>query len=142
VTFLYDREGRIDRLLAALEPNVDDIVFRRGASGEALDAAFRQACVGVYRGGAVVHMVAIDADGELTLSPTGQPTYRLAPYRECVFAIRELEGYRVEFVPDESGPVTKIIFHQPTERSRRSGRRNEGAAVDLLSPAAEASITK
>jgi hypothetical protein len=113
VTFLYNREGRIDRLLAALEPNVDDIVFRRGASGEALDAAFRQTCVGVYRGGAVVHMVAIDADGELTLSPTGQPTYRLAPYRERVFAIRELEGYRVEFVPDESGAVTKIIFRQP-----------------------------
>ena len=113
VTFLYDREGRIDRLLAPLEPNVADIVFRRDASGEALDAAFRQTCVGVYRGGAVVHMVAIDADGELTLSPTGQPTYRLAPYRERVFAIRELEGYRVEFVPDESGAVTKIIFHQP-----------------------------
>jgi CubicO group peptidase (beta-lactamase class C family) len=113
VTFLYDREGQIDRLLAALETNVDDIVFRRGASGAALDAAFRQTCVGVYRGGAVVHMVAIDADGELTLSPTGQPTYRLAPYRERVFAIRELEGYRVEFVPDESGAVTKIIFHQP-----------------------------
>jgi CubicO group peptidase (beta-lactamase class C family) len=113
VTFLYDREGQIDRLLAALETNVDDIVFRRGASGAALDAAFRQTCVGVYRGGAVVHMVAIDADGELTLSPTGQLTYRLAPYRERVFAIRELEGYRVEFVPDESGAVTKIIFHQP-----------------------------
>ena len=113
MTFLYDREGRIDRLLAALEPNIADIVFRRGASGDALDTAFRQTCVGAYRGGAVVHMVAIDADGELTLSPTGQPTYRLAPYRERVFAIRELEGYRVEFVPDESGAVTKIIFHQP-----------------------------
>jgi Domain of unknown function (DUF3471) len=113
VTFLYDREGRIDRLQAPLEPDVADIVFRRGASGEALNAAFRQACVGVYRGGATVHVVAIDADGELTLSPTGQPTYRLAPYRERVFAIRELEGYRVEFVRDESGAVTKIIFHQP-----------------------------
>jgi hypothetical protein len=60
-----------------------------------------------------VHVVAIDADGELTLSPTGQPTYRLAPYRERVFAIRELEGYRLEFARDESGTVTKIIFHQP-----------------------------
>jgi hypothetical protein len=88
-------------------------VFRRGASGEALDAAFRQNCVGVYRGGAIAHVVAIDADGELTLSPTGQPTYRLAPYRERIFAIRELEGYRVEFARDETGAVAKIIFHQP-----------------------------
>jgi hypothetical protein len=113
VTFLYDREGRIDRLLAPLEPNVADIVFHRSASGEALDAAFRQTCVGTYRGGATVHVVAIDADGELTLSPTGQPTYRLDPYRERVFAIRELKGYRVEFVRDEGGAVTNIIFHQP-----------------------------
>jgi hypothetical protein len=113
VTFLYDREGRIDRLLAPLEPAVADIMFRRGASGEALDVAFRQACVGVYRGGVMAHVVAIDADGALTLSPTGQPTYRLVPYRERVFAIRELDGYRVEFVRSESGVVTTIIFHQP-----------------------------
>ncbi|WP_438393229.1 serine hydrolase [Caballeronia sp. DA-9] len=113
VTFLYDREGRIDRLLAPLEPSVADIVFHRGASGEALDPAFRQACAGVYRGGAIVHVVAIDADGELTLSPTAQPTYRLDPYRERVFAVRELKGYRVEFVRDEDGTVTKIVFHQP-----------------------------
>jgi CubicO group peptidase (beta-lactamase class C family) len=79
VTFLYDREGRIDRLLAPLEPSVADIVFRRDASGEALDAMFRQACVGVYRGGAIVHVVAIDADGELTLSPTGQPNLSPRP---------------------------------------------------------------
>jgi CubicO group peptidase (beta-lactamase class C family) len=113
VTFLYDREGRIDRLLAPLEPNVADIVFQRVASGEVLDAAFRQACVGVYRRGAAAHVVAIDANGELTLSPTGQPTYRLAPYRERVFAIRELDGFRVEFVCEETGAVTEIIFHQP-----------------------------
>jgi hypothetical protein len=60
-----------------------------------------------------VHVVTIDADGEFTLWATGQPTYRLAPYRDRVFAIRELEGFRVEFARDESGAVTKIIFHQP-----------------------------
>ncbi len=104
--------------------NVADIVFA-GASGEALDAAFRP---GLRRrstgGGANVHVVAIDADGELTLSrrPASQP-YRLAPYRERVFAIRELEGYRVEFVPNESGASRRSSSTSPTERSRHSGRR-------------------
>jgi hypothetical protein len=69
--------------------------------------------VGIYRGGAVVFVVASNADGELTLSPTGQPTYHLDPYRERVFAIRELNGFRVEFVRDEGGAVSKILFHQP-----------------------------
>jgi CubicO group peptidase (beta-lactamase class C family) len=113
VTFLYDREGRIDRFQAPFEPNVAEIVFSRDASGESLDAAFREACVGTYRGGATVHVVALDPDGNLTLSPTGQPTYRLDPYRERVFAIRELKGYRVEFVRGEDGAVTTILFHQP-----------------------------
>lgn len=113
VTFLYDREGSIDRLVAPFEPAVSDIVFRRSASGAALDPAFCQACVGVFRSGGVLHVVAINSAGELTLSPTGQPTYRLSPYRDCIFAIRELEGYRVEFVRNEYDVVAKIVFHQP-----------------------------
>jgi hypothetical protein len=32
-----------------------------------------------------------------------QPTYRLDPCHERVFAFRESKGYRVEFVHDESG---------------------------------------
>ena len=113
LTFLYDREGSIDRLSIPLEPRVADIVFRRVASGEALDPAFRALCVGTYRGGPITHVVALDADGALTLSPTGQPTYPLLPYRERLFSIRELEHYRVEFVVDCEGAPNRIVFHQP-----------------------------
>lgn len=113
ITFLHDREGRIDRLCAPFEPQVPDIVFRRVAAGEALDGAFRQSCVGVYRGGMTKHVVALDKDDQLTLSPTGQPTYRLTPYRDRIFAIAELDGFRVEFVDDVAGRPSTIIFHQP-----------------------------
>ena len=114
ITFLYDREGRIDRLSAPFEPQVQDIVFRRVASGEALDPAFRARCVGVYhRGGTVRHVVALDQHGGLTLSPTGQPTYRLTPYRDRIFALEELSGFRVEFLDGDTGSVSTIIFHQP-----------------------------
>ena len=88
-------------------------MFRRVASGDLLDTPSVKPASASTAAARYVQLVAIDADGELTLSPTGQPTYRLAPYRERVFAIRELEGYRVEFVADESGAVTNIIFHQP-----------------------------
>jgi CubicO group peptidase (beta-lactamase class C family) len=113
ITFLYDREGRVDRLSAPFEPQVADIVFRRVATGEALDPAFRASCVGVYLGGAIRHVVALDQHGGLTLSPTGQPTYRLVPYRDRIFTIEELNGFRVEFVDGETGGVSTIIFHQP-----------------------------
>jgi CubicO group peptidase (beta-lactamase class C family) len=113
ITFLYDREGRIDRLGAPLEPQVSDIVFHREAGGEALDPAFRASCVGVYRGGAIRHVVALDETSQLTLSQTGQPTYRLVPYRDRIFAIEGLNGFRVEFASGEMESASTIIFHQP-----------------------------
>lgn len=112
ITFAYDREGNINRLSAPFEAQVADIVFTRVARGDALDPTFRASCIGTYEG-AVKHVVALDADGQLTLSPTGQPTYRLVPYMDRVFSVMELEGYRVEFQRDDAGVVETIIFHQP-----------------------------
>ena len=112
ITFGYDREGNINRLSAPLEVQVSDIVFTRVARGEVLDPEFRVSCVGTYQG-AIKHVVALDGDGQLTLLPTGQPTYCLVPYVDRVFSIKELEGYRVEFQRDDAGVVGTIIFHQP-----------------------------
>lgn len=121
ISFGYDREGTIDRLSTPLEPQVSDIVFRRLAGGEALDPAFRAACVGTYRIGSQIHVVALDADGQLTLTPSDQPTYQLTSYQGRVFAIASLEGYRVEFQGDAADAVEAIVFHQPngTFRARR-----------------------
>ncbi len=113
ITFAYDREGNIDRLSAPFELLVADIVFTRVAAGDVLDPAFRASCAGTYQHGSTRHIVALEADGQLTLSPTGQPTYRLVAYQGCTFTIAELEGFRVEFKRDESGAVNTIVFHQP-----------------------------
>ena len=113
ISFGYDRDGNIDRLSAPFEPLVSDIVFRRVPAGEALDAAFRALCEGTYRVGVQRNVVALGPDGELTLSPSDQPTYRLVPYRGRVFAIAELDGFRVEFQRGKSGLMEALIFHQP-----------------------------
>jgi hypothetical protein len=121
ISFGYDREGNIDRLSAPFEPLVNDIVFRRLPAGDALDRAFRTACVGIYRTGSQTHVVALDADGQLTLTPSDQATYCLVPYLGCIFTIAALEGFRVEFQRGGSTVVEAIIFHQPngTFRARR-----------------------
>jgi CubicO group peptidase (beta-lactamase class C family) len=113
ITFLYDREGDINRLSAPFEPLVADIVFTRVPSGDATDPAFRLACKGTYGGGGPTHIVAVDADGQLTLSPADQPTYHLVPYQGRVFRILELDAFRVEFRRNEAGVVDTIVFHQP-----------------------------
>jgi hypothetical protein len=113
ITFAYDREGNINRLSAPFEALVADIVFTRAAEGEGLDPAFRTSCAGIYQHGVTRHVVMLDAGGQLTLSPTGQPTYRLVPYLNRIFSIAEFEGYRVEFQRNDAGVVETIIFHQP-----------------------------
>ena len=113
LSFGYDRDGDIDRLWAPLEPSVADIVFRREPRGEALEPGFRKACEGTYRVGAQTHVVRLDAEGELTLSPSDQPTYRLTPYQARTFVIVELSGFRAEFTQAPDGCVVGLVFHQP-----------------------------
>jgi CubicO group peptidase (beta-lactamase class C family) len=136
VTFLYDREGNINRLSAPFEAMVADIVFTRVAGGDAVDPAFQARCVGIYRSGNTRHVVAADADGQLTLSPTGQPTYRLAPYLGRTFRLTELDGYRVEFQPDDAGTVSSIVFHQPngTFVAQRIADENRPNEITLSLP--------
>jgi hypothetical protein len=61
-----------------------------------------------------------------------QPTYRLAPYQDRIFAIAELAGYRVEFRQSEDGAVDALIFHQPNGTSvapRAPCERLDGAVA-------------
>lgn len=113
VTFGYDREGRINRLSALLEPKVADIVFARAPSGDVLDAAFRKACAGTYQSGGCKHVVACIADDQLTLSTDGRPACHLVPYRDRVFAIKGQGEHQLAFERGSGDTADAIIFHQP-----------------------------
>jgi hypothetical protein len=113
VTFATDRDGNIASLSVQLEPLVADIVFTRAASGECVEPAFRAACVGNYVRGEATHVVAKDAEGQLTLKIPYQPLYHLRPYQGATFAIAQLDGYRVEFRPDPAGTIHELVYHQP-----------------------------
>jgi hypothetical protein len=106
-------DGNFAGLAMPLEPMVAPIVFDRAAAGECLDPTFRQACVGTFRNGAMIHAVAQDRDGQLTLSPSSQPTYTLRPFRDRTFTIAALSGFRIEFRRTHDGAVDQMIFHQP-----------------------------
>jgi CubicO group peptidase (beta-lactamase class C family) len=112
ITFLTDRNGDIVSLSAPLEPAVKDIVFARLAAGDCTDPAFRTRCVGHFKGGAIIHRVALDGEGGLTLKSDYQPIYRLAPENGRRFRIVELEGFMVEF-HGEGTTVDEVTFHQP-----------------------------
>jgi CubicO group peptidase (beta-lactamase class C family) len=116
ITFLTNRDGNIVSLSAPLEPAVKDIIFARSAAGECTDAAFRGRCVGLFKGGALTHRVALDEEGRLTLKPDNQPAYRLVPEQGRRFRIVELDGYAVEF-RGGGDLIDEVIFHQPNGTS-------------------------
>lgn len=113
ITFTTDRDGNVSSLSAQLEVMVADIVFTRVPSGDCMDAAFRDACVGRYRHGSTIHHVLREPDGGLTIKPDYQPLYHLAAYQGGTFRIVELEGFRVEFQRGPGGRIQELVFHQP-----------------------------
>ncbi len=113
ISFLTDRDGNVSGLSAQLEPMTGDIVFARVASGECMDVAFREACVGRYRSGSITHEISLRANGQLTLKVDYQPLYKLSPYQGAVFSIVELEGFRVEFRRGPTKSADELVFHQP-----------------------------
>ncbi len=113
ITFLTDRDGNVASLSAQLEPMVADIVLARVASGDCMNAAFRETCVGLYSSGSVGHEILLRADGQLTLKSDQQPLYKLSPYQGRIFSIIGLEGFRVEFRPSGTRSVGQLVFHQP-----------------------------
>jgi CubicO group peptidase (beta-lactamase class C family) len=113
ISFSTDRDGNVASLSAQLEPMVADIVFVRVPSGDCMDAGYRKACVGRYRHGSTTQIVALQADGQLTLKPDNQPLYHLRPYQGAIFSIVELEGFRVEFRRGAASSADELVFHQP-----------------------------
>ena len=113
ITFATDRDGNIASLSAQLEALVPDIIFTRAASGDCVDPAFRKTCVGQYIRGEATHVVAEDAEGQLTLKIPFQPLYRLRPYQGATFAIVRLDGYRLEFRRGPAGTIHELVYHQP-----------------------------
>jgi CubicO group peptidase (beta-lactamase class C family) len=112
ISFATDREGNIASLSAQLEPLVADIVFTRAPDGECLDPVFLEACVGHYIRGEATHIVARDAEGQLTLKIPYQPLYQLRPYQAATFSIFRLDGFRVEFRRGPTGAVDELVYHQ------------------------------
>ena len=113
ISFTTDRDGNVASLSAQLEPMVADIVSMRVASGDCMDVGYRQACIGRYRHGSITHVVALQADEQLTLKPDFQPLYHLRPYQGAVFGIVELAGFRVEFRRGATRSADELVFHQP-----------------------------
>jgi hypothetical protein len=123
IAFAYDKQGDIDRVFAPLESSVDDIVFKRVGDDAMRKREYLEPLAGQYELGGVTIAVELRGDDTLTVTVPGQPTYTLVPQREMRFALKEVNGFAVEFKKDEGGKVHEAVFHQPngTFAAKRKG---------------------
>jgi len=113
ISFFTDTKGNISSLTVQLEPAVDEIVFTRMPEKKMMERSFLEKFAGEYVIGEVTVTVSLKGENTLILLVTGQPEYELVPYRGTEFNLKNLPGYSVEFILDESGIVIEAKIKQP-----------------------------
>ena len=61
----------------------------------------------------MVTRVYVKNESTLYLFVPGQPEYELQPIGPKLFALKILDGFRLEFVEDKNGEIGSAIFIQP-----------------------------
>lgn len=110
--FEMNLEGQIERLVAALEPEVEPIEMVRQPDARLYDPDFLQRFVGRYilQG----QPITVDLRGDqLIMVVPQQPAYDLVPRRETSFDLEGLHGFWVRFVMQDDGSVAALESHQP-----------------------------
>ena len=112
LAFHTNWNGEIDSLSSPMEPDVQDIVFKRVADASMSERSFLEKFAGQYQLGPNTITFALRGEHTLTLSIPGQPVYELEPVRGTRFNLKGMSGFAVEF-KQENGQVTEVVFLQP-----------------------------
>lgn len=114
ISYTTNTQGEISTLSAKIEPALDHpIEFVRKPEEIKLDAKTLEAYVGEYLlDGATVKVYTKDKTKLYVLVP-GQPEYELMAIGKDIFAIKILEGYKLEFTQQEKGLFQEAVFKQP-----------------------------
>ena len=111
--FHTDIKGSINKVSIPFQIGVKDIEFTRMPEKKMKDIKFLEKFVGEYDLRGIIATVAIKGENTLMLTVPGQPQYELVPYKGTDFTIKNLKGFSIKFIMDESGTVTELESHQP-----------------------------
>jgi hypothetical protein len=113
LSFATNVKGDIESLSAPLEPEVQDIVFKRMPRKDMQEKSFLEQFTGEYEVMGITIVVAFKNERTLSVTVPQQPTYELVPYKGTEFRFKGLTGYSIEFKHDADGIVTEAEFEQP-----------------------------
>jgi CubicO group peptidase (beta-lactamase class C family) len=113
MNFSANNTGEIDGMRVKLEPALDPIKFKRSPKATEVDSETLPIYEGEYTLSGMTTKVYIKEGNTLYLFVPGQPEYELTPIGRHKFAIKILDGYKLEFKASELGQITSVLFIQP-----------------------------
>lgn len=112
VIFRYDGTGKISTLEAPFEGGVKPIEFTYRPAALPVTAAELTRYTGNYELSGVVIKVYSKGD-VLYVAVPGQPDYETVSTGNHRFALKQLDGYSVQFEPDDKGTIVAVSIMQP-----------------------------
>ncbi len=116
INFRTNDQGEIESLLFPAEPALKPLEFKRQLDAVPVTKEELAKYVGDYDLAGMIAKFYIKNDNTLYLFVPGQPEYELKPLGNNIFALLQLEGYKVEFITDVNSKVKSAIFIQPNGR--------------------------
>ncbi|MGC3943064.1 MAG: serine hydrolase [Chryseolinea sp.] len=119
LNFNTNEMGEISSVSMKLEATLDAFVFTRASTAAPIDETMLSQYVGSYELGGMVARFYVKGKA-LALTVPGQPEYDLIFLGSDKFKLKNLEGFRVEFVKT-AGKYSEAVFVQPngTFRAKR-----------------------
>jgi CubicO group peptidase (beta-lactamase class C family) len=113
IKFTSNISGDVDGASMAIEPSLDPIVFKRTPNTIEVSADDLEKYVGEYEISGTTIKVYTKKETVLYVFVPGQPEYELLATGDHMFTLKILDGYKVEFVPNDDGSIGALKFIQP-----------------------------
>lgn len=112
--FITNNAGEISGLKSKIEPVLPDpIEFKRKPNTIKVDKATLEKYIGEFELAGTIMKFYIKNDDTLYLFVAGQPEYQLLATAKHKFALKILEGFKLEFFEDDKGAINEVLMIQP-----------------------------
>ncbi len=112
MTFQGNESGEVGKLAVKIEPAIDPIDFKRTPRKIEVNKSELEKYVGEYMLGGMTSKIYLKGGNTLFLFVPGQPEYELFATGTHKFSIKNLEGFKLEFIEGEKG-ISDVNFIQP-----------------------------
>ncbi|MBN4085134.1 serine hydrolase [Flavobacteriaceae bacterium AH-315-B10] len=112
--FITNNAGEISGMKSKIEPALTEpIEFKRKPNTIDVDIKTLEKYIGEFEMSGTIIKFYIKNEDILYLFVAGQPKYELLPTAKHKFALKILDGFKLEFFEDDKGAINEVLMIQP-----------------------------